>query len=75
MSAVVAAERVWHAVRDQPFMVDGTPVVVRVSIGVASWPRQAGPLNRACCGLLTAPLAQAKSQGRDQVTLTERLSD
>jgi len=73
-SAVVAAERVWHAVRDQPFMVDGTPVVVRVSIGVASWPRQAGTsteLLRAADSAVT----QAKSLGRDQVTLTERLSD
>jgi len=73
-SAVVAAERVWHAVRDQPFMVDGTPVVVRVSIGVASWPRQAGTSTELLRAADSA-VAQAKSLGRDQVTLTERLSD
>jgi diguanylate cyclase (GGDEF)-like protein len=73
-SAVVAAEAVWHAVRDQPFMVDGTPVVVRVSIGVASWPRQAGTSTELLRAADSA-VAQAKSLGRDQVTLTERLSD
>ena len=35
------ALRVWSAVRDEPFDVGGTPVEVRLSVGVASWPRQA----------------------------------
>jgi len=73
-SAVVAAEKVWHTVRDQPFEVDGASVVVRVSIGVASWPQQA----RTSIALLRAAdsaVADAKGLGRDQVTLSERLSD
>ncbi|MHB8186488.1 MAG: GGDEF domain-containing protein [Dermatophilaceae bacterium] len=60
--------------RDQPFVVDGTPVVVRVGIGVASWPQQSGTsteLLRAADSAVT----QAKGLGRDQVALSERLPD
>ncbi|MHB8274533.1 MAG: sensor domain-containing diguanylate cyclase, partial [Dermatophilaceae bacterium] len=74
VSAVAAAESVWRAVRDQPFVVDGTAIVVRVSIGVASWPQQSGTsteLLRAADSAVT----QAKGLGRDQVALSERLSD
>ena len=44
------ALRVWSAVRDQPFEVGGAPVEVRVSVGVASWPRQGGDVGRAPAG-------------------------
>jgi two-component system, cell cycle response regulator len=73
-SAVLLAETVWHAVRDEPFTVDGASVVVRVSIGVASWPQQAGTsieLLRAA----DSAVANAKHLGRDQVALSERQSD
>jgi diguanylate cyclase (GGDEF)-like protein len=73
-SAVLAAEAVWHAVRDQPFIVDGTPVVVRVSIGVASWPQQSGTSTELLRAADSA-VAHAKTLGRDQVTLSERRSD
>jgi len=72
--AVAAAEKVWNAVRDQPFEVDGGSIVVRVSIGVASWPEQA----RTSTALLRAAesaVGQAKGLGRDQVVLSERPSD
>jgi len=72
--AVAAAEKVWKAVRDQPFEVEGGSVVVRVSIGVASWPAQA----RTSTALLRAAdsaVDQAKGLGRDQVVLSERPSD
>jgi len=61
-------------VRDQPFVVDGTPVVVRVSIGVASWPQQAGTSTELLRASDSA-VAKAKSLGRDQVTLSERVAD
>ena len=73
-SAISAAEAVWHAVRSQPFVVDGTSVTVRVSIGVASWPQQAG----TSVELLRAAdnaMADAKDQGRDRVALSESPSD
>ena len=73
-AAVSAAQRVWKAVRDQPFEVDGGSIVVRVSIGVASWPQQA----RTSTALLRAAdsaVDEAKRLGRDQVVLSERLSD
>jgi diguanylate cyclase (GGDEF)-like protein len=60
------ALRVWGAVRDEPFDVGGTPVEVRVSVGVASWPRQAATsaeLLRAA----DAAVSRAKGSGRDQV--------
>ena len=72
--AVAAAETVWNAVRNQPFEVDGGSIVVRVSIGVASWPQQA----RTSTALLRAAdsaVDEAKRLGRDQVVLSERLSD
>jgi len=72
--AVAAAEKVWNAVRDQPFDVDAGSIVVRVSIGVASWPAQA----RTSTALLRAAesaVGQAKGLGRDQVVLSERPSD
>jgi len=72
--AVAAAEKVWNAVRDQPFEVNGGSIVVRVSIGVASWPQQA----RTSTALLRAAdsaVDRAKGLGRDQVALSERLSD
>jgi len=70
--AVAAAAEVWHAVRDQPFEVDGAAVVVRVSIGVASWPRQAGTSIQLLRAADTA-VAQAKALGRDRVTQSERV--
>jgi diguanylate cyclase (GGDEF)-like protein len=73
-SAVAVAERVWHAVRDQPFMVDGTPIAVRISIGVASWPQQSGTSTELLRAADSA-VAQAKTLGRDQVTLSQRVSD
>jgi diguanylate cyclase (GGDEF)-like protein len=60
------ALRVWSAVRDEPFEVGGTPVEVRVSVGVASWPRQAATsaeLLRAA----DAAVSRAKGSGRDRV--------
>ena len=60
------ALRVWGAVRDEPFDVGGTPVEVRLSVGVASWPRQAATsaeLLRAA----DAAVSRAKGSGRDQV--------
>ncbi len=72
-AAVAAAERVWHAVRDQPFEVVGASVVVRVSIGVASWPQQAGT-SIALLRAADSAVARAKGLGRDQVALSERLS-
>jgi two-component system cell cycle response regulator len=57
---------VWSAVRDEPFDVGGTPVEVRLSVGVASWPRQAATsaeLLRAA----DAAVSRAKGSGRDQV--------
>jgi diguanylate cyclase (GGDEF)-like protein len=71
---VAVAERVWHAVRDQPFMVDGTPIAVRISIGVASWPQQSGTSTELLRAADSA-VAQAKTLGRDQVTLSQRVSD
>ena len=73
-AAVAAADRVWRAVRDQPFVVGDASIVVRVSIGVATWPQQA----RTSTELLRAAddaAAHAKVLGRDQVSRTERLSD
>jgi len=72
--AVAAAEKVWNAVRDQPFEVDGGSIVVRVSIGVASWPQQAGT-STALLRAADSAVVQAKGLGRDQVVLSERLSD
>ena len=72
-AAVAAAERVWKAVRDQPFEVVGGSIVVRVSIGVASWPQQAGT-SVALLRAADSAVARAKGLGRDQVALSERLS-
>jgi len=72
--AVAAAEKVWHAVRDQQFEVDGGSVVVRVSIGVASWPQQVGT-STALLRAADSAVVHAKGLGRDQVVLSERLSD
>lgn len=73
-AAVAAAERVWRAVRDKPFEVDGGSVVVRVSIGVASWPQQAGT-STALLRAADSAMDRAKGLGRDQVVLGESLSD
>ena len=73
-SAVAAADKVWRAVRDQPFVVGDASIVVRVSIGVATWPQQA----RTSTELLRAAddaAAHAKVLGRDQVSRSDRLSD
>jgi len=64
--AYAMALSVWSAVRDTPFEADGAEVEVRISVGVASWPRQATSsteLLRAA----DAAVAQAKSRGRDHV--------
>ena len=60
--------------RDEPFVVDGTSVVVRVSIGVASWPQQVGTSVELLRGADSA-VAHAKHLGRDQVALSEPLAD
>ncbi len=73
-SAVAAADRVRRAVRDQPFAVGETSIVVRVSIGVATWPQHA----RTSAELLRSAddaAAKAKVLGRDQVSRSERRSD
>jgi two-component system cell cycle response regulator len=72
-AAVAAAEKLWHAFRAQPFEVDGGSVVVRVSIGVASWPQQAGT-STALLRAADSAVVHAKGLGRDQVVLSERLS-
>jgi len=72
--AVAAAEKVWNAVRDQPFEANGGSIVVRVSIGVASWPQQAGT-STALLRAADSAVDRAKGLGRDQVALSERLSD
>ena len=73
-AAVLAAERVWRAVRDQPFVVKGSQVEVRISIGVASWPSQAGTSTELLRAADSA-MADAKGLGRDQIALSERTSD
>jgi len=73
-SAVAAAEKVWRAVRDQPFVVGETSIVVRVSIGVATWPQQVGTSTELLRAADDA-VAHAKVLGRDQVSRSERLSD
>ncbi len=73
-SAVAAAEKVWRAVRDQPFVVGETSIVVRVSIGVATWPQQVGTSTELLRAADDA-VAHAKILGRDQVSRSERLSD
>jgi len=65
-SARALAEHLWTAVREEPFDIGGTPVTVRISVGVASWPEQA----RTSTELLRAAdaaMAQAKRSGRDRV--------
>jgi diguanylate cyclase (GGDEF)-like protein len=71
--AYAMALSVWSAVRDAPFEADGAMVEVRVSVGVASWPRQAttsAELLRAA----DAAVAQAKARGRDHVRAAPDLS-
>ena len=60
------ALRVWSAVRDEPFDVGGTLVEVRVSVGVASWPRQ-GATSAELLRAADAAVSRAKGSGRDQV--------
>jgi len=72
--AVRAAERVRRAVRDQPFDVGGTSVVVRISIGVASWPQQAGTSTELLRAADDA-MNRAKELGRDRIAQTQRRSD
>lgn len=73
-AAVAAADRVWRAVRDQPFVVGEAAIVVRVSIGVATWPQQAGTSTELLRAADDAA-GQAKVLGRDQVSRSDRLSD
>jgi two-component system, cell cycle response regulator len=71
--AYAMALSVWSAVRDEPFEADGAMVEVRVSVGVASWPRQAttsAELLRAA----DAAVAQAKARGRDHVRAAPDMS-
>lgn len=64
--ALALAQRLWDAVRAEPFDVEGQRIVVRISIGVASWPQQA----RTSTELIRAAdaaVSSAKRSGRDRV--------
>jgi diguanylate cyclase (GGDEF)-like protein len=64
--AYAMALSVWSAVRDKPFDAEGASVDVRVSVGVASWPRQA-TTSTELLRAADAAMAQAKARGRDHV--------
>ncbi len=71
--AYAMALSVWSAVRDAPFEADGAMVKVHVSVGVASWPRQA-TTSTELLRAADAAVTQAKARGRDHVRAAPDLS-
>ena len=59
--AYAMALSVWSAVREEPFAAEGVTVEVRVSVGVASWPRQA-TTSTELLRAADAAVAQAKAR-------------
>ena len=65
---VKAAERIRKKVVKENFAVDGKPIQVTVSVGVASYPKD-GDESQAIIRHADAALYKAKESGRNQVVL------
>ena len=63
-----AAERIRKKVFKEKFAVDGKPIQVTVSVGVASYPKD-GDESQAIIRHADAALYKAKESGRNQVVL------
>jgi two-component system, cell cycle response regulator len=65
--ALAVADRVWRAVGESPFQIDGTPRQVTISVGVALFPSRDVTTKDQLLKAADKALYQAKADGRDRI--------
>jgi two-component system, cell cycle response regulator len=65
--ALAVADRVWRAVGESPFQIDGTPRQVTISVGVALYPSRDVTTKDQLLKAADKALYQAKADGRDRI--------
>jgi two-component system, cell cycle response regulator len=65
--ALAVADRVWRAVGESPFQIDGSPRQVTISVGVALFPSRDVTTKDQLLKAADKALYQAKADGRDRI--------
>jgi two-component system cell cycle response regulator len=70
--ALSVAERIWHALRSEPFVLSGTTEHVTASVGVAVYPSHEIKSKDQLLKAADRALYQAKHEGRDRICVFRR---